>query len=91
MVIRMEEEEVQTVIKGANQIAKSVGRSIPTIIKMKHTHNLPMYLMGGIWEMELADFEDWKECQKNEEFYEKNVDKETPLSDTTKKTKKKNS
>ena len=58
-------------LKGAKEIAKSLGRSTGTIMRMQREEELPIYLVGGIWEASEKDLEDWKEHRRMGKTYER--------------------
>lgn len=58
-------------LKGVKAIGSYVGRSGNTIYKWQQELNFPMFLVGGVWEAEQKDIDDWKEHQKNGEWYKR--------------------
>ena len=67
----MEEENERNVLVGAKAIARFLNRSIPTVMRLELQEELPIYLVGGIWEGDRGDLYDWIECKKKGEPYER--------------------
>mgnify|MGYP005833676109 CR=1 FL=1 len=56
---------------GTRAIGAYLGRSIGSVMNYQKLQNLPIFQIGGVWEASKKDLEDWKECQRNGEWYER--------------------
>lgn len=65
MVMKDKIEEVESdVIIGATNIAKVIGRSIPTLMSLIKLEDFPAYLVGGIWQIHKDDLDAWIMCKR---------------------------
>lgn len=79
-----DEVKVSNTLKGATAIARYMNRSVSTVYNLQRDMNFPMFSIGGVWEADAKDIEDWKESQRNGVWYEREVS-EPPKKETNKK------
>lgn len=79
-----DEVKVSNTLKGATAIARYMNRSVSTVYNLQRDMNFPMFSIGGVWEADAKDIEDWKESQRNGVWYEREAS-EPPKKETNKK------
>jgi hypothetical protein len=65
-------------IIGTRAIGTYLGRSIGSVMNYHRLQNLPIFKVGGIWEADSTDLDEWKKSQRENQWYEKQENKRKP-------------